>query len=126
MNDLLEKLEAAIDQRARAIEGSGFLGWLTFRFADGSMHYTAAAGSQPLDEPHWIVDGKKATGYTSARVIYDEKRERRRVARDRKLLELHRPLHADREYVECTSCAEDSPCRTLRLLAEDYEIKVQS
>lgn len=118
MNDLLQKLEAAMNERARVIEGSGYLGWLTFRLADGSMHYTAAAGSSPLDEPHWIIDGKEATGYASATIVYDEKRERRRVARDRKLLELAKVLREDYQ--------DNAADHLIRLLAEDYEIEVES
>lgn len=140
MNDLLQKLEAAMNERARVIEGSGYLGWLTYLMPDGSMHYTTA-GSQPLDEPHWVVDGKEAVGYASAQVVHDEKREWRRLARDRKLLERHKPELDARGRLICSCCRTDHtmlgewdnvaqpvlwPCGDVRDLAEDYEIQVEN
>jgi hypothetical protein len=139
VNDLLEKLEAAMNERARVIEGSGYLGWLIYRNPDGSMRYTTAAGSQPLDEPHWCVDGKDAVGFASAQVVHDEKQAWRRLARDRKLLARHKPELDARGRLVCACCRTDHtmlgewdnvaqpvlwPCYDVRDLAEEYDIEV--
>lgn len=129
MTDLVERLRAALDARERLIDGSGILGWLTYREDDGTMRYTTAASKSG---DHWIVDGCEATGWASAHVVHDEDRERREVAAHRKILDEHRPW-SDRQPPACEGCGLDNQeyertpdinqCPTLLALAEAYGVE---
>jgi len=74
MDDLIEWLSGIFDEDERAAVGSGIVAWLTYRNADGGMGYTTIAASNVESEGHWVVDGREATGWATAKVIYDERR----------------------------------------------------
>lgn len=128
MNDLLEKLEAALDQTEQiARDALDEAPWEARNADADGIH---------MEDP-WVGYrdelGTVATGMRADQAIHialnDPKRILRRVARDRKLLDLHLPLFADRSYTECASCHgsySDYPCPTIKALAEDYEIEVGS
>ncbi len=83
--DLINKLHAALDERERWIEGTGVLGWLTYRNPDGVMRYTTAA-SCPIPTELWVVNGEEVSDWAESKVVYDEERERQMIAAHREIL----------------------------------------
>lgn len=68
--------QIAIDQRV--VDGSGDLGWLTFREPDESVHHTEAACLAA--DGVWIVAGGERQGYASAKLVYRESERRADLA----------------------------------------------
>lgn len=140
MNDLLQKLEAAIAETERIAREAGGGEWVHM---DLGRHPTSI-----WDETHRRPVAGMATAPPAGEHIAhnDPKRVLRRVARDRKLLERHSPGPkvqrgvARQEVQQCEYCASlchsrsglmcdepaDAvwPCDDVRDLAEDYEIEV--
>ena len=101
---LTEFLEARIAEDEAVARGSGVIAWLTYRGPRGLMDYTEVA-SATVDAPDvWMADEGEAVGFTSAQVIYDERRVLAECAAKRAILRL--PVRY--------------PCPTLRILAEVY------
>lgn len=86
MDDLVTWLRAMLDEDERRAEGTGDLGWLTYRRADGSMDHTEAA-SLAGDDETWIVAGREAVGFASAAVVYRESRALAEVEAKRRILD---------------------------------------
>lgn len=73
MTDLVAFLRERLDERQRDAEGSGLIAWLTYRDPDGRMQYTTVAAATVEVPDHWVSDGREMTGFSSARVVYDER-----------------------------------------------------
>lgn len=126
---LVEFLRERLDERERVVQGSGRLGWLTFRRPDGSMDYTTAA-SQAGDDSTWVVGGMSLVGgYAKAVVVHDEARVLAEVAAARAILALHDPPGSTTKARRwCAGCLKpddpdlfaDMPCQHVRLLAQPY------
>lgn len=145
MNDLLQKIEAAIAETERIARSA----------LRNPARYDAKLGDYVdigVDDGEWVASGCMVEPANPGRgdvfqggiTIYDEgghteeqathialndpKRVLRRVARDRKLLEEHKPRDVESiPYTECVTCHGSYvswPCATVVLLAEDYEIEV--
>lgn len=117
MTDLLEKLEAAIGRTERiAREATGGIWW-----------WAARAGKAKLalvtEDDQTVLLVASADMFPSKQdashiVLNNPERVLRRVARDRKLLELAKVLREDGQ--------DNAADYLLQMLAEDYEIEVQS
>jgi hypothetical protein len=136
VNDLLEKLEAALAQTEQIARDALDDARWEARWVDREyMEYEPLVGYR--DEL-----GTVATGMRAEQAIHmahnDPKRVLRRVARDRKLIARHRPVEMAFGNVRCFHCRDDHtefgeydnvaqpvwwPCDDVRDLAEDYEIE---
>jgi hypothetical protein len=124
-DELVAWLREQLDEDERVAQGTGVLGWLTYRNPDGSMRYTLAASQ--AEDGTWIVDGREADTYASAVVVYDWRQVLREVEAKRRIIDAH-PIEYSKvsDYTDCANCIdEDSeydsyPCLTLRLLALPY------
>ncbi len=157
MSQLLGKLEAAIAETERiAIAAAGKLPhWVRGERGDASSVYARnpagrcpnhpADGANPCDD-EFLAEfgdsvGAEAEAIAEHVVRNDPNRVLRRVARDRKLLERHKPVEMAYGNIRCHQCREDHtefgeydnvsqpvrwPCDDVRDMAEDYEIEVES
>lgn len=145
MNDLLQRLEAAIAETERIALATESLEWIArlehgdADVAEKDSGYLVAAYREVYPECAISLDDDVAVHIAHN----DPKRVLRRVARDRKLLALHviydvQPPDSfwKRGAHLCEVCSrtcdgelihdEGPVCATLMLLAEDYEIQVES
>jgi hypothetical protein len=139
MSELLEQLEAAINETERIARATGTRGYPAEENAWNPGDFTWALGLDHAGFPD--DDDLEHIAHN------DPKRVLRRVARDRKLLALHvltvskheqfpyDPVSGERipdswdvECACCGWCGSDptSGCPTVLVLAEDYEIEVES
>lgn len=142
-DDLLRKLEAAIAETERIALAAPGKAWT--RDAQGHAPKVVV-----VDDG--TGDGFVGHGFTDEAAEHfvhnDPDRVLRRVARDRKLLALHRLIHRDVGWMEdgdermeelpvCGHCVPKHswfktraevptyPCATVSIIAEDYEIQVE-
>ena len=102
MSTLTEFDLARIAEDEAVAKGSGVIAWLTYRRPDGSMDHTELA-SATADAPDvWITAEGEAVGFTSAQVVFDERRVLADCEAKRQLLVLsEHGCGDDYERVQC-------------------------
>lgn len=110
---LVTWLRAQLDADEEMLQGSGDLGWLTFRDLNGEMRYTTAAAAGPDDL--WLVDGNERADYAAAQVVHREKERLADIRAKRKL------IHELTQQVEASPYLRpEGLIRLLILLAQPY------
>lgn len=115
------------DEATARRSGMAQIAWLTYLRPDGGMGYTTV-GARNGDHEPWCASGKALPEPDSTLLVYDPHQVLRQIARNRKILEEHRPPRGftDRCRV-CTAVANNiptrfrAPCPTVRLLAAEYD-----
>ncbi len=88
MDGLRTWLRAQLDADERLFAGSGDVGWLTFRAADGSMDHTeVAVRSGHPDDNIWIVKGEERKGWASVEIVHIEAERLADVRAKRRILD---------------------------------------
>jgi uncharacterized protein DUF6221 len=82
---LVAWLREQLNADEEMLQGSGDLGWITFREPSGEMRYTTAAAAGP--DGLWFVDGRERADFASARVVHRESERLADIAAKRKLID---------------------------------------
>lgn len=148
MNDLLAKVEAAIAETERIAQDAAHCFGATWTLDVWDENWLGVRAIRGQDDN--VIIGEDCVGMSEGSHIvrHDPARVLRRVARDRKLLELHYLIHRDVGWMEdgdettaelpvCGHCVPKHswfktraevptyPCATVSIIAEDYEIQVE-
>lgn len=84
-HELVVWLREQLDADEERLQGSGDLGWITFRDESGEMRYTSAAAQGP--DGLWFVDGDERADYASAVVVHREAERLADVRSKRRLID---------------------------------------